>query len=67
MTHTYQTPDGYDDQEVAAVLAESIASHLAFAQRRLAAYQACCLAFEQKHGMSTEQFLERFDAGSLGD
>ncbi len=67
MTHTYKTPEGYDDQEVAEVIAESISSHLEFAQRRLATYQARCVAFEQQHEMSTEQFLERFDAGSLGD
>ena len=67
MTHTYKTPEGYEEQEVAEAIAESILSHLEFAQRRLATYQTRCLAFEQQHDMSTEQFLEGFDAGSLGD
>ncbi len=67
MTHTYKTPEGYEEREVAEAIAESILSHLEFAKRRLATYQAHCLTFEQQHDMSTEQFLERFDAGSLGD
>jgi hypothetical protein len=49
------------------VIAESIASHREFAQRRLAAYVERCITFEQRYGMSTETFLERFEAGTLGD
>jgi hypothetical protein len=45
------------------VIAESIASHLEFAQRRFSAYQLHCADFEQRHGMNTEEFLERFEAG----
>lgn len=67
MVYQYNIPEGYEDNEIAAVIAESIVSHLAFAQRRLAAYQASCATFEQCHGMGTEEFLEQFEAGILGD
>src|SRR6266850_6659693 len=67
MLHQYNIPEGYEEEEIAEVLAESITAHLEFAQRRLATYQASCATFEQRHGMSTEAFLEQFDAGALGD
>jgi hypothetical protein len=67
MVYQYTLPEGYEEGEIAAVIAESIASHLEFAQRRLAAYQANCATFEQRHGMRTEAFLEQFEAGTLGD
>ena len=54
-------------EEITGVIAESIASHREFAQRRLAAYVERCITFEQRYGMSTETFLERFEAGTLGD
>ena len=61
------SPEGYAEEEITGVIAESIASHRGFAQRRLAAYRARCTTFEQRYGMSTETFLERFEAGALGD
>ena len=38
-----------------------------FGQRRLATYVVRCATFEQRYGMSTETFLEQFEAGTLGD
>ena len=67
MPYEYTLPEGYAEEEITGVIAESIASHREFAQRRLAAYLARCTPFEQRYGMSTETFLERFEAGSLGD
>ena len=67
MAYSYHVPEGYEEDEINAVIAESIVSHLDFAQRRLSAYQVHCSEFEQRHGMSTEEFLARFEAGSLGD
>src|SRR5215470_1998245 len=67
MLYQYQVPEGYEEAEVTAVLAESIQAHLAFAQRRMANYQASCATFEQRHGMSTEEFLAHFAAGDIGD
>ena len=62
-----RSPSGYADEEITGVIAESIASHREFAQRRLATYVERCTTFEQRYGMSTETFLERFEAGALGD
>jgi hypothetical protein len=67
MPYPHDIPEGYAEEEITAVISESIASHLEFAQRRLSAYQLHCSGFEQLHGMSTEAFLERFEAGTLGD
>lgn len=67
MSYPYNVPEGYAEEEITAVIAESIASHLEFAQRRFSAYQLHCSDFEQRHGMSTKEFLERFEVGILGD
>ena len=67
MSYLHNVLEGYAEEEITAVIAESIASHLEFAQRRLSAYQLHCADFEQRHGMSTEEFLERFEAATLGD
>ena len=65
MPYEYTLPEGYADEEITGVIAESIASHREFAQRRLAVYVERCTTFEQRYGMSTETFLERFEAGTL--
>jgi len=67
MPYEYNTLEGYPEEEIKEVIDESIASRLEFAQRRLAAYQASCTTFEQRYGMSTQEFLEKFEAGTLGD
>jgi hypothetical protein len=67
MPYEYTLPEEYAEEEITGVIAESIASHREFAQRRLTAYTACCTTFELRYGMSTEAFLERFEAGTLGD
>ena len=54
MSYPYHVPEGYAEEEITAVIAESIASHLEFAQRRLSTYQLHCSDFEQRHGMSTK-------------
>jgi hypothetical protein len=66
MPYEYTLPEGYADEEITGI-AESIASHREFAQRRLTTYVERCTTFEQRYGMSTETFLERFEAGTLGD
>ena len=67
MSYPFHVPEGYAEEEITAVIAESIAAHLEFARRRHLAYQTQCSSFEQRHGMSTEAFLARFEAGTLGD
>lgn len=67
MPYEYNAPAGYAEEELKEVINESLASRLEFAQRRLSAYQASCATFEQRYGMRTEEFLEKFEAGLLGD
>ena len=62
MPYEYNIPTGYAEEEVKGVIAESIASRLEFAQRRLSAYQASCATFERRYGMSTQEFLEKFES-----
>ena len=64
MSYPYRVPEGYAaEEEITAVIAEDVASHLEFAQRRPSAYQLHCAESDQHHGMNTEEFLERFEAG----
>lgn len=42
----------------------SAASH---AQQRLEHYSAICKSFEKRHKMTSAKFIEKFDAGTLGD
>jgi len=49
MSYPYHVPEGYAEEEITAVIVESIASHLEFAQRRLSTYQLHCSDFEQRH------------------
>jgi hypothetical protein len=42
----------------------SAASH---AQQRFEHYSAICKTFEKKHKMTSAKFVEKFDAGVLGD
>ena len=37
------------------------------ARQRSEHYAGICKSFEKKHKMTSEKFLERFDAGKLGD
>ena len=67
MLYEYNAPPDYPEEEIRAVIHESLASRLAFARRRLAAYQESCETFEKRYGMSTQEFLEKFEAGVLGD
>lgn len=67
MSYEYKMPAAYAEEEVQEVIDESIASRLAFAQRRLSVYQVSCATFEQHYGMSTQEFLDKFESGTLGD
>ena len=67
MSYEYTILTGYAEEEINEVIDESITSRLEFAQRRLATYQASCAAFEQQHNMSTQEFLDKFESGALGD
>ncbi len=67
MPYEYHTPTGYAEEEVKGVIDESIAARLEFARRRLSAYQVSCATFERRYGMTTQEFLEKFESGTLGD
>jgi hypothetical protein len=67
MPYEYTVPTGYAEEEINEVIDESIASRLEFAQRRLADYQVSCAAFEQQYGMKSDEFLDKFESGALGD
>lgn len=67
MSYEYTLPAGYEEEEINKEIGESIASRLEFARRRLATYQASCTTFEQQHAMSTQEFLEKFESGTIGD
>lgn len=53
--------------ETSRLLDKVIDFLLADDRRKLAEFHEKLTAFEQRNGMSTEEFQRRFDAGELGD
>jgi len=57
----------HSSDEISSVLGEAIKSQTDFAHARFRRFQAECRIFEEKYGLSSERFAEKFDAGELGD
>jgi hypothetical protein len=59
--------NGFAEEEVAAIVAEALRTQTGQAEVRRNHYLAACREFEQKYNMSSDEFLERFESGELGD
>jgi prefoldin subunit 5 len=55
------------DVREGSAVEEGISRELRIVERKLEKYQSQLGSFEDKHGMSTEEFLEKFNSGELGD
>lgn len=53
--------------EVRNTLSSALRSEAEQAHLRREHYAALCRTFEQEHKLSSDEFLERFEEGSLGD
>ena len=59
-------PEGYPELTREDVTA-AIHNQAALARARFEQFDRECHAFERAHGMSSEEFMRRFEAGELGD
>jgi len=54
-------------QEVSEVIREALAYNERIAKYKIKRYSDICENFENKYGMSSDLFMEKFDSGELGD
>lgn len=56
-----------DVDQVREVLDSALRREAELAYARCTHFERACRAFEQRYQISSEKFIERFEAGSLGD
>lgn len=64
---TLAVPIDYPQAEVMQALQEAIHNQATLARARFEQFDRECQVFERAHGMSSEEFMRRFEAGELGD
>jgi hypothetical protein len=57
----------FSSDEIRTTILDALQSETAQAQLRRDYYAEQCAAFEREHGFSSDEFVRRFEAGSLGD
>ena len=63
MQHT----ESVNRNEARKVLDEALRHETALAAARHAYFERACQAFEEQHQLSTDEFLQQFESGALGD
>lgn len=58
---------GYKKGSIRSAVSFALNSALAQARQRYEHYAELCQKFEKKHGMTSDEFINKFDTGSLGD
>ncbi len=58
---------GYKKGEIRNAVSYALTSATAQARQRFAFYADLCAGFEKKFQMSTDEFIQKFDAGNVGD
>ena len=58
---------GVDSDEVRQVLSRALRNEAELADTRRGYFERTCQAFEQKYQMSSEEFMQQFESGALGD
>lgn len=56
-----------DLEDVRLVVSSALQQALALAQARRDAYARACRPFEARYAMTSAEFMQRFEAGALGD
>ncbi len=59
--------NGFAEAEVTAAVAGAIRTQAGQAEARRNHYLTKCREFENRYGMSSDEFIERFESGELGD
>ena len=60
-------PTAVDRDEVCRVLDSALRHEAELADARRAHFERACRALEQQHHMSSEEFMQQFESGTLGD
>ena len=58
---------GFSDSEVSETVHSALRNEAEHALLRRDYYRGRCQAFEAQYGMSSNEFMEKFEAGLLGD
>jgi hypothetical protein len=58
---------GYNKGDIRKAVSYALTTAAAQARQRYAYYANLCHEFEQRFGMSSEDFIQKFDSGILGD
>ncbi len=66
-TATLSFPDTYSQHETRQILEDTFKIERDFARARLSKFSLECQEFEKRYQMDSEQFLEQFESGELGD
>jgi Fe-S cluster assembly ATPase SufC len=62
-----QKPTGVNGDEVRKVLSSALRNEAELADARRAYFERACRAFEQQYQMSSDEFMQQFESGALGD
>ncbi len=62
-----QITKAFGPDEVRHVLADALNNEVKLADARRAYFERSCRVFEEKYQMTSEQFMQRFESGVLGD
>jgi len=62
-----QLSTGISLDEVRAVLSSALRQEVNLARARRAHFERACRTFEQRHGISSDEFMRQFESGALGD
>lgn len=67
MTLTVNIKGDFAPQEASEVIREALAYNERVAKYKIKKYSDICGNFENKYGMSSDLFMEKFDSWELGD
>ena len=62
-----QFPLGVTLDDVRSVVDGALRRETELARARRAYFERACRAFEQQHGLTSDEFMQQFESGSLGD
>jgi len=62
-----QLSTGVNWDEVRKVLSSALRNEAVLAYARRTYFERACRAFEQQYQMSSEEFMQQFESGTLGD
>jgi len=67
MTLTLDIKGDFTSQEVSEVIHKALNQNARAAKYKIEKYSIICKNFEMKYGMGSDLFMEKFEAGTIGD